>query len=209
MVAPALEDQTTSSEMTPAIRVAINTPGTLSRALGVIRSGGLLVYPTDTLYGFGCDATNDKAVHNLNRVKSRSGPLSVIAPDPVTALSWTSLPSREFHLIREYLGGPRTVIIPVKPGIVVDAILGPKKTLGIRIPATAFILELAELASVPITTTSVNRTGEQPLNDPAEIMEIFSSDIDLLIDAGPLPTSGGSTIYRWRMGKIELVNDRQ
>lgn len=195
--------------MTPAIRVAIDTPGALSRALGVIRSGGLLIYPTDTLYGFGCDATNDKAVLNLNRVKNRSGPLSVIAPNPVTALSWTSLPVREFHLIREYLGGPRTVIIPVKPGIVADAILGPKNTLGIRIPEAAFILELAGLAGVPITTTSVNRTGEQPLNDPTEIMERFGSDIDLLIDAGPLPASGGSTIYRWRMGKIELVSDRQ
>ena len=204
-----MEDQTTTSEMTPAIRVAINTPGALSRALGVIRSGGLLVYPTDTLYGFGCDATNDKAVLNLNRVKNRSGPISVIAPDPVTALSWTSLPIREFHLIQDYLGGPRTVIIPVKPGIVIDAILGPENTLGIRIPEAAFILELADLTGVPITTTSVNKSGQRPLNDPAKIMEIFSSDIDLLIDAGPLPTSGGSAIYRWRMGKIELVSDRQ
>ena len=195
--------------MTTAQRIVIDAPTALSLAAEVIMSGGLIVYPTDTLYGFGCDAGNPAAVAKLNLVKQRSGPVSVIAPDPVTALSWTSLPISEFPLIREYLGGPRTVIIPVKPGIVVDAILGPKKTLGIRIPEATFILELADLTGVPITTTSVNKSGQRPLNDPAKIMEIFSSDIDLLIDAGPLPTSGGSAIYRWRMGKIELVSDRQ
>ncbi len=194
--------------MTTAKITSVDAPAALTQAAKVIRSGGLIVYPTDTLYGFGCDAGNPAAITKMNRVKQRSGPISVIAPDLETALIWTSLDKGEFPLIREYLGGPRTVIIPVKPGVVVDTILGPEKTLGIRIPKAVFILELARLTGVPITTTSVNKSGQRPLNDPAKIMETFQSDFDLLIDGGRLPPSNGSTIYRWQQHKMKLLKRR-
>lgn len=194
--------------MADARRLLINDPGALQQAGRVIQSGAILVYPTDTLYGLGVDATNAGAVERLNRLKGRSGPLSVIAPDTATALRWTTLEQRQYDRVRPYLGGPQTLILPVRPGLVVPAVLGPGDTLGIRIPDQSFILQVAAATGVPITTTSVNRSGQPPLNDPDLIMESFGLEIALLIDAGQLPESPGSVIYRWNSGRIELIKRR-
>jgi len=194
--------------MTTAQRIIIHASTALSRASEVIRSGGIIVYPTDTLYGFGCDATNDQAIARINTIKGRVGPISVIAPDIDTALGWLDIPRDDHNLIRNYLGGPRTTIVPVKAGIVSSLVQGPDNTLGIRIPDAPFVLELAQQTGVPITTTSVNRSGHPPNNDPAEIMKTFPSDFDLLIDGGLLAPSSGSTIYRWQEHKMQLVKRR-
>ncbi|MFH1852892.1 MAG: L-threonylcarbamoyladenylate synthase [Candidatus Neomarinimicrobiota bacterium] len=194
--------------MADARRLPINDPAALRQACVVIQSGAILAYPTDTLYGLGADATNAGAVDRLNRLKGRSGPLSVIAPDANTALRWSTLNPGQYKLARPYLGGPQTLILPVRPGLVVPAVLGPGDTLGIRVPDQSFILRVAAATGVPITTTSVNRSGQPPLNDPELIMESFGSEIALLIDAGQLQESPGSVIYRWISGRIELIKRR-
>ncbi len=194
--------------MTIAQRIVFNAPMALSRASEVIRSGGIIVYPTDTLYGFGCDATNDQAIGRINTIKRRVGPISVIAPDIDTAISWLDIPRKDHNLIRKYLGGPRTTIVPVKTGIVSSLVQGSDNTLGIRIPDAPFALDLARQTGVPITTTSVNRSGHPPINDPAKIIKTFPSDFELLIDGGLLAPSSGSTIYRWQQHKMHLLKKR-
>ncbi len=180
------------------MRISIDHPEALEQSIRTINSGGLLVYPTDTLYGLGVDATNGTAVDKINALKKRQGPISVIAPDVKTALSWTNLPHQDYKLVRPYLGGQQTAILPVKTGLVAGKITGPDLTLGIRIPEQNFILELALRTGVPITTTSVNRSGQPPMNDPDSIWEMFSTEIDLLIDGGPLAPSRGSKIFKWQ-----------
>lgn len=194
--------------MSVSQRLKIDNPGALSTAKDILADGGIIVYPTDTLYGFGVDAANSQAVDKLNQLKGRSGPISVIAPDTETALGWTTLSDSEKEAARPYIGGPKTAILPVKPGKVTPQIMGPGSTLGIRVPDQPFILRLAGILGKPITTTSVNRSGQQPLNDPDAIMESFKNDIGLLIDAGTLPKSGGSTIYRWNGSQVELLRTR-
>ena len=194
--------------MTTAQRIVFDAPMALSRASEVIRSGGIIVYPTDTLYGFGCDATNDQAIDRINTIKGRVGPISVIAPDIDTAISWLDIAQEDHNLVRKYLGGSRTTIVPVKTGIVSSLVQGPDNTLGIRIPDAPFALDLARQTGVPITTTSVNRSGHPPINDPAEIMKTFQSDFELLLDGGLLAPSSGSTIYRWHQHKMQLVKRR-
>jgi len=197
--------------MTTAQRIVFDAPMALSRASEVIRSGGIIVYPTDTLYGFGCDATNDQAIDRINTIKGRVGPISVIAPDIDTAISWLDIAREDHNLVRKvrkYLGGPRTTIVPVKTGIVSSLVQGPDNTLGIRIPDAPFALDLARQTGVPITTTSVNRSGHPPINDPVKIMKTFPSDFELLIDGGLLAPSSGSTIYRWHQHKMQLLKRR-
>lgn len=186
-------------------RISIKSKNAIQLAGNAILFGGLIVYPTDTLYGFGVDARNAEAIDRLNRIKGRRTPLSVIAPDQNTVLSWTTISYEDWELVKQYLRGSTTIILPVKKDIVHFKIMGPNDSLGIRIPAHPFGPTLVERLGFPITTTSVNRVGKTPLNNPDQIQEQFGTDIDLLIDGGPLPESKGSTVYKLEKSKLKIV----
>ena len=176
--------------------IDINHNEALRNAASVILSGNILVYPTDTLYGFGVDATNKEAILNLNTLKERTGPMSVIAANKDMALSWLDVSNDELNLAKSVLGGATTLIAHVKPGIVHPLILGEDQTLGIRIPGNSFSPQLVAELDAPITTTSVNRFGQSPLQDPNEIEKVFRNDVELVISDGVLQTSKGSQIYK-------------
>ena len=186
-------------------RLALDNPSLIDRACEILHNSGIIVYPTDTLYGFGVDATNPKAIDKVNRLKGRTGPVSVIAPDIRTAKAWIKCTETEWSIIKEKLGGPTTVIVPVVDAIVHDSVLGPRHTLGIRIPQQPVILELVKQFGKPVTTTSVNRSGLPALNNPDQILSEFDRECDLLIDAGPLPPSKGSHIYRLQDGELKVL----
>ncbi len=78
------------------IEIDVHNKDTIKTALRVIGKGGVIIYPTDTLYGFGVDAANDNAIEKLNNIKGRSGPLSVLAPDETLSLIHTSEPTRRY-----------------------------------------------------------------------------------------------------------------
>lgn len=185
-----------------ARRILIDDPLVFEHALKALRRGELIVYPTDTLYGLGVDATNDRAIDRLNELKGRTSPLSVVAPDIPTALGWTTLKKNLYQLVENKLRESNTVIVPVRPGIVNEKVLGPGYTLGIRVPRHPFPSRLAMRFGNPITTTSVNRSGQPPLNDPETILLEFGSEIALVVAAGPLPPSPGSTIYQVRQNRL-------
>lgn len=187
------------------MRISITDKDFYIPALNVLSSGGILAYPTDTLYGFGVDATNPVALRRLNQLKNRQGPMSVIAPDIATVRTWIDCSDQDWDLIKTRLGGPTTVIAPVKAGICDPLVLGVDKTLGIRVPDCPEILRLVKKFGRPITTTSVNRSGGNPLNNPVEIEAEFGDLIDLVLDGGVLPASTGSVIYRWTLAGLEVV----
>ncbi len=192
--------------LTPPKRISLKSGNAIQLAGKAILFGGLIVYPTDTLYGFGVDARNREAIQRLNRVKGRrKTPMSVIAPDLNMVLNWTTISYEDWELVKQYLRGSTTIILPIKQNIVHSEIMGPSSTLGIRIPAHPFGCKLVERLGFPITTTSVNRTGSHPLNDPDLIQEQFGEEIDLLVDGGPLPPSSGSTIYKLEKSKLKIV----
>jgi len=174
-------------------------------AVNILKDGGVIIYPTDTLYGFGVDATNVWAIDKINRIKGRSGPMSVIAADKMMAINWMDIEDEQIEGVKPYLGGAQTLIAPVKPNIVSIKILGESNSLGIRIPNSKFCNDLASQFGKPIVSTSVNRTGKQPMSDTFQIESEFSSEIDLLIDGGTLPKSMGSTIYKFIDGKIIIL----
>ena len=189
------------------IRISITNANCITKAIEVMRSGGIVVYPTDTLYGFGVDATNAEAITALNNIKRRSGPISVIAPDFETALSWIDQSKVNISNLKDYIGGAITLIVPLKNNIVHNLILAEDGSAGIRIPTSSFCNKFGKVYKYPYTTTSVNQSGEKPMNSPDQINTKYSDKIDLLIDAGNLPDSKGSKIYKIVGDTIETVRD--
>ena len=173
-------------------------------ACSVLNNGGVIVYPTDTLYGFGCDAKNESAIEKINTIKGRKAPMSVLAPNIEIAAKWMNTPKHDKNIVLEKLGGPTTIIIPVKVGITSPSITGDKQTLGVRIPDHKFCQKLSEAYPNPITTTSVNRTRQEPLTNPENILSEFSREIDLIIEDGIIEGSG-STIYNFQDRELNII----
>ena len=171
-------------------------PLAIEKSINILKKGGVIVYPTDTLYGFGVDANNNYAVERINKLKNRHSPMSVIACRFEQAMSWTNIKEKDIEIAKKILNSSSTLILDAKKNIVSNKILGKNNTtLGVRIPKHKYCYDISKEYDKPITTTSVNRSGEQPLNDPKSISKIFGESIDLLIDDGKIKKSAGSKIY--------------
>ena len=173
-------------------------------ACSVLKNGGVIVYPTDTLYGFGCDAKNESAIEKINTIKGRKAPMSVLAPNIEIAAKWMNIPNHDKNIVLEKLGGSTTIIVPVNDGIISPSITGNNHTLGVRIPDHKFCEKLSEAYLNPITTTSVNRTRQKPLTNPEKILSEFTHEIDLIIEDGIIEGSG-STIYNFQDKKLNII----
>ena len=171
-------------------------PLAVEKSINILKKGGVIVYPTDTLYGFGVDANNNYAIERINKLKNRHSPMSVIACSIEQAMSWTNIKEKDIEIAKKILNSSSTLILDAKKNIVSNKILGKNNTtLGVRIPKHKYCYDISKEYDKPITTTSVNRSGEQPLNDPKSISKIFGEGIDLLIDDGKIKKSTGSKIY--------------
>ena len=180
--------------MIPAI-VKSTDPLAVEKSINILRKGGVIVYPTDTLYGFGVDANNNYAIERINKLKNRHSPMSVIACRFEQAMSWTNIKEKDIEIAKKILYSSSTLILDAKKNIVSNKILGKNNTtLGVRIPKHKFCCDISKEYDKPITTTSVNRSGEQPLNDPKSISKIFGESIDLLIDGGKIRKSRERTV---------------
>ena len=176
----------------------------LKVATKIINSGGVLVYPTDTIYGFGVNAKDPIAIDKLNTIKNRTGPISVIASNRETVSTWLNVKEEEKLNAANYLNSRNTIIYPVKKNIVNEMIMGANNTLGIRIPGHPFCSLISNSCTTPITTTSVNRTGEPPKNNVREILKSFPVDIDLMIEDGNLINSA-SEVYIYNIDGLKKI----
>lgn len=178
--------------------IKINSPNAALQACEVLYKGGIIAYPTDTIYGFGCDSKNEASIKKLNKLKNRSGPISVMAPDRKTAIGWMSIRVNHKSKIKSKLINGNTVIATVKKNICSNLIMGEGGTLGIRIPEHDFCRELSSLFPNPITSTSANINGKSPLIKVEDILDEFGNSIDLIIDGGIIKGFGS---------KIFLLDD--
>ena len=177
-------------------RVKEDNSNSIKKATSVLESGGIIAYPTDTIYGFGCDARNEEAIKRLNKIKGRSAPMSVLCPNFQKFSSWIDLPSHEKVIVEKQVKPKTTLIVPVKSNVVSNLVLGNGNTLGIRISNHPFCISVARNYPSPITTTSVNRSGYEPFSDPYKIELEFSNEIELCIDDGVIKGKG-SKVYKY------------
>jgi L-threonylcarbamoyladenylate synthase len=147
-----------------------------------IKKGKLFIYPTDTIYGLGCDATNKKSVNKIKRIKKRdkNKPLSIIAPSK----KWIKDNLIINANLNNYLPGPYTIILKKKNKDFLNHVSNTD-SLGIRIPDNK-ITKLFQKSNKPFITTSVNLSGEENITRIRDIKKKILNRIDYIIDAGIL-----------------------
>lgn len=160
----------------------------LSQAVEVMRNDGLVVYPTDTVYAIGCDATSRKATETLCRIKGlnpQKNALSVVCHDFSQASEFARIDNRAFDIMRRHLPGPFTFILPASPSM--PKIFKGRRQVGIRIPDNAVARALAEALGTPLLTTSmpVDDLSPDEICNPGEIeLRAESLPVDAMIDGG-------------------------
>ena len=179
-------------------RVAVNAerpePVAIAQAVEVLRGGGVVAFPTDTLYGLAADPRDGDAIARLFALKGRAMTVAVplIASDfeqAVTAAEFGPMPRR---LADAFWPGPLSLVVPAKPGIS-PTVLAGGSTVAIRVPAHAVARELARAFGFCVTATSANPSGHRP-PDYADAVVQALPDVDLLLDAGHVPGGEPSTI---------------
>lgn len=146
-----------------------------------ILAGKIFIYPTDTIYGIGCNALNKASVEKIREIKKRDKkPFSVIAP----SFSWISENCIIDLDIKKYLPGPYTIILKKKDRNFLPWI-SETETIGVRIPNNEFTKKIQE-AGVPFVTTSVNISGENPANKIEEISNEMLEQVDFVFNSGGL-----------------------
>jgi len=172
---------------TPQLRV-------LNRAVGVLKGGGVIVYPTDTVYGIGCDAMNASAVERIARIKGgRTKPFSFVCSSLSEASRFTRISNEAFRIMRRCLPGPYTFVLRAS-GDVPRWLKSSQKTVGIRIPKHPVPLALTAALGEPIISTSANRSGDDVLTDPLEVRDRLGGDVDLILSCGILPVQPSTVV---------------
>jgi L-threonylcarbamoyladenylate synthase len=176
-----------------------NTQDSLKKAASILRNGGLVIYPTETLYGVAVDATNSKAVDRLLTFKARPAgkAISVLVKDKAQALTLIEPNPDAEQIFETLLPGPITVICKDK-GVVDPRLASELGTLGIRISSHPIAAALSESAGIPVTATSANSSGAPRPYTVERMLEYLSptqaSCIDLILDYGELPKKEPSTV---------------
>jgi len=161
----------------------------IQKVVRILRDGGIIVYPTDTIYGIGCDITNAKAVERVARMKGMEvakSNFSFICSDLSHLSTYTRpIPNDIFKLMKRCLPGPFTFILEANNNVP-KYFKGKKKTVGIRVPDNAIISEIVRELGNPILSTSVKDEDEiiEYTTDPELIHEKFGDMVDLVIDGG-------------------------
>ncbi len=164
-------------------------PRKIKKVAGILDDGGVIIYPTDTVYGMGCDIFNSKAVERIARIKGirmKDHDFSLICHDFTHLSNYTKHFSNSiFKMLKKNLPGPFTFILPAS-GSVPRLLQRKKKTVGIRIPDNPIILKIVTELNRPILTTSIYDDDElvEYTTDPELIHEKFEKLVDAVIDGG-------------------------
>ncbi len=161
-----------------------------------VQSDGVIVFPTDTIYGLGCDAFNADAIDRIYQLKNRPSdqPLSVHLKAVRDLPRYARLDDRQWARTERLLPGPYTVLLSAASDAPTSCISSDGK-IGLRVPDSPAYRAVAEAADGPLVGTSVNRSGQPSLNDIESIRAEFDADVDLIVATdAPLSGAGSSVI---------------
>jgi len=182
-------------------------PREIEKVVSVLRDGGIVIYPTDTLYGIGCDALNVRAVEkicNLKGIDPQKSNLSIICNDLSVMSEYARVSTPIFKLMKRNLPGPFTFILPTTSSL--PKIYKNKKTVGIRVPDNMIIREIVAQLGNPVLNTSVKDDDEETeySTDPELIIEKWGNFADIVIDGG-IGGTEASTIVDCSSGEPEII----
>ncbi|MDR1746643.1 MAG: threonylcarbamoyl-AMP synthase [Tannerella sp.] len=182
-------------------------PKEIDKVIKILQDGGLVIYPTDTLYAIGCDALDVRSVEKICRIKGvnpQKSNLSILCSGLSEVSEYAKMDNTTFKVLKRHLPGPFTFILPTGSGL--PKIYKSRKEIGIRIPDHSIPCELVRALGNPLLTMSVNYDADQPeyTTDPELIAEKYAYQVDLVIDGG----YGGiesSTIVDCTSGEFEII----
>ena len=177
----------------------------VAKAVSILKRGEIIIYPTDTLYGFGVDATNSKAIKSLNLLKNRSDPLSIILSSCNQIKNYGKLTKENKKLVNKILPGPFTILINSIKSNLSQLVYESSKYIGIRVPNHSFPIKIVEMLGCPIVTTSVNKKNQTPLNDISIIEKAFP-EVNIFKDKINID-SKGSTIINLTLNPYKIIRD--
>jgi tRNA threonylcarbamoyl adenosine modification protein (Sua5/YciO/YrdC/YwlC family) len=177
----------------------------IDKAVDILKAGGVIAYPTDTIYGFGCDIYSKKAIQRIYQIKKRElkKPFSFICSDLKNISLYAQVTNQAYKIMKRCLPGPYTFILQGTK-LVPTIMLTKRKTVGIRVPNNNICLAIVQTLGNPIISTSVGFSGGEVLSDPSFIEETFGSQIDLTIDGG-IPANQPSTIISLIDDEVEVL----
>ena len=185
-----------------------NSRRDIDRIVDILNQGGVIIYPTDTTYAFGCHALKERAIERVCEIKgvdTKRHLLSVVAHDIRSVSEYVRIDNDTFRLMRDHLPGPFTFILPA--GNRLPKIFKNRKEVGIRIPDNSIAQEICEALGAPLLSTSLNvgeREDLEYMTQPELIDEKWGDRVDLIIDGG----EGGtelSTIVNCADGEAEVI----
>lgn len=173
----------------------------IRRAVEILRSGGIIIYPTDTVYGMGCDLFNKKGIERIYEIqrRDRKQPLSFICADLKDISRYARVSDDAYKIMKRLLPGPYTFILDASRAVP-KIILPKRQTTGIRIPNNRICQTLIAEMGSPVISTSVKDGEGELLSDPRIIEEFFGKRVDMIIDGGIIAAAPSSV--------ISLLNDR-
>lgn len=178
------------------------------KIIDVLKNGGLVIYPTDTVYALGCDITNNKAIQKIARLKGISadkGNFSLICNNLSNLSEYAKVDNSSFKVMKKNLPGAFTFILHASNNVP-KLFKSKKKTVGIRIPDHYIPLRIVEELGNPIMTTSIHDPDEviEYTTDPELIYEKYNKDVDLIIDGG-FGNNTASTVIDCTNGDFEII----
>ncbi len=177
---------------------------TVSHAADILRSGGVVAFPTETYYGLAVDPFNDQALARLFQIKQRSRELPILVLvadiDQFHALT-LEIPAVYYRLINCFWPGPLTLVCPAQSALP-SLLTGNTDTIGLRQSPHEMANQLIAAFGGPITATSANISGHPAAVTAGEVADIFGSKIDLILDGGQTPGGSGSTLVGMRQGAL-------
>lgn len=189
--------------------VAVNPdhpePRKIDRARYVLEQGGVIAYPTDTVYGLGCDLMNKSAIERLYQIKGmqqKNKALAFICADLSDIAKYAVVDNSTYRMLKHHLPGPYCFILQATREVP-KMVLTKQKTVGIRVPDHPVIIALARALGRPIISTTAARPDGDPFVDPAEIRDEFHG-LDMILDVG----GGGTeptTVVDLSTGVVEIV----
>lgn len=166
-----------------------------------VKEGGVVVYPTDTVYGLGCDPFIVEAVERVFAVKNeRRKPLPILASDIKTVERIAFLPEKARSIAKEFWPGPLTIVVPRKPSLP-SIVTCDRNSVGVRVPKHDAALQLIRLSNGLLVGTSANKTGKRPPLSAQDAAEQLGREVDLILDGGIATLGVSSTV-------IDLTSER-
>ena len=167
----------------------------IRRVAEILDAGGLIIYPTDTYYGLGCDINNKRAIEKIYKIKkmSKNKPLSFVCSDLKHLSRYAVVSNYAYRTMKHLLPGPYTFVLEATP-LVPKIMLTKRRRVGIRVPDNRICLDIVCALERPIISTSVRLDGDEILVDPEEIYMRFKGLVDIVIDGGAVAAEPSSVV---------------